>query len=137
MHFHKPSKYSVFLTVLIIGILTDQLFKYLYSHSFIAPCNPGIAFGIDVNGIFFTVLVLFLMGILFFREKNKFSVIAISLIFAGGFSNLFDRLAFGCVRDFIRTFWWFPVFNIADATIVLGGFLLFVNMFRGKFKFER
>lgn len=44
---------------------------------------------------------------------------------AGGLSNLFERLSFGCIMDYIHTVAWFPVFNMADLllTIAVLGFL--------------
>lgn len=58
-------------------------------------------------------------------KKNQF--IALSLVLAGGISNIYDRLLFGKVVDFMIM--GFPqlktgVFNIADVSIMTGLFLL-------------
>lgn len=45
--------------------------------------------------------------------------IAMVLIFAGGLSNLVDRVVFGCVRDFAFVPW-FPAFNPADVFLTIG-----------------
>ena len=60
---------------------------------------------------------------------------ALGLILAGTLGNLFDRLVFGGVRDFMhlhyQSFDW-PVFNFADCCLVLGAFLLLGQAFFGK-----
>lgn len=55
---------------------------------------------------------------------------AFSLIFAGAAGNLFDRIAFGSVTDFLdfyvgRHHW--PAFNVADSAITCGAMLLLAN----------
>ena len=47
------------------------------------------------------------------------SLLGLSLIILGALSNLLDRLIFGYVIDYINIFIW-PVFNLADAMIVVG-----------------
>ena len=48
----------------------------------------------------------------------------------GAVGNLIDRVALGCVTDMIKVefipFFQFPVFNIADILVVLGGILLVI-----------
>jgi lipoprotein signal peptidase len=60
---------------------------------------------------------------------------ALGLILAGTLGNLFDRLVFGGVRDFMhlhyQSFDW-PVFNVADCCLVIGAFLLLGQAFFGK-----
>jgi signal peptidase II len=60
---------------------------------------------------------------------------ALGLILAGTLGNLFDRLVFGGVRDFLhahyQSFDW-PVFNVADCCLVVGAFLLLAQAFFGK-----
>jgi signal peptidase II len=72
--------------------------------------------------------------LLFSSGLTRAHVTALSLILAGGGSNLFDRLSHnGRVVDFvvlgaggIRT----GVFNLADLTIMAGASLLVITMFR-------
>jgi signal peptidase II len=52
--------------------------------------------------------------------------IALSLVAAGAIGNSLDRLRSGYVVDFIHLEHW-PVFNVADALIVVGIFVLLVN----------
>lgn len=48
--------------------------------------------------------------------------------------NLIDRIVFGYVRDFmdIRLFkYYFPIFNISDALVVMGTILLIISVIKG------
>jgi hypothetical protein len=64
------------------------------------------------------------------NQKGFFSLVSLALILAGGFSNLFDRILFGCVRDFTLVSW-FPAFNPADVYLTVGATLfLFMSLQR-------
>lgn len=55
---------------------------------------------------------------------------ALTLIFAGAIGNMIDRLALGYVVDWVhfQVGWFdFPVFNLADACVVAGAFLLLAS----------
>jgi len=106
--------------------------------------NPGAVFGIGAGKrwffIFFTgAAILFALG-LFLRwttKRNYWTHFAIGLVLAGGLGNLYDRLIFGCVRDFLHPLpgrslplgWSWPwggreiwpyVSNVADAFLIVG-----------------
>ncbi len=60
---------------------------------------------------------------------------ALALILGGAAGNLFDRLAFGSVTDFLDFYvgsahW--PAFNVADSAIVCGSALLLLGMLWGR-----
>jgi signal peptidase II len=63
--------------------------------------------------------------------------IALSLIIGGALGNLFDRVYYGEVIDFLQfhagQFYW-PVFNIADSAICAGAFMLVVEAIFNKNK---
>lgn len=63
--------------------------------------------------------------------------IGLSLIIGGALGNLWDRISYGHVIDFIQLyvaqFYW-PVFNIADSAICVGAFMLIWNSFYKKVK---
>lgn len=60
------------------------------------------------------------------RQHQLFRLIAFSLILAGAFGNLYDRIIFGFVRDWILLFNR-SVINIADISIFVGVFLLLMT----------
>ena len=90
--------------------------------------NTGIAWGFLKGSNLFLMLIsaIVIAGIIYYREEffeEKISAIASSLILGGAFGNLADRLLQGSVLDFINFHFW-PVFNIADSSITIGGILL-------------
>jgi len=59
---------------------------------------------------------------------------ALGLILGGGLGNLWDRLQYGYVVDFISLHyggWYWPAFNIADSAISLGAAILIVDSLFG------
>lgn len=55
--------------------------------------------------------------------KGKLLLAAIGLLLGGALGNLWDRLVYGYVIDFIDLYvgdWHWPIFNIADAAICIG-----------------
>jgi signal peptidase II len=114
--------------------------------------NDGAVFGIGANQrlffIFFTIAAL-AAAILVFgcwtTRRATMAHLALGLILAGGLGNLYDRITFGFVRDFLHMlpgwtlpFGWnwpggsteiFPwVFNMADVMLLLGMGTLMVYM---------
>jgi signal peptidase II len=57
------------------------------------------------------------------------SSLALSFTLGGALGNLFDRLFFGAVTDFLDFIYW-PVFNFADTFLVVGLFLLIVSFLK-------
>jgi signal peptidase II len=98
--------------------------------------NSGMAFsrgqGLGpIIGVVAFVVVIVLVGSLA-RTATGFARVAVGLVIGGAVGNLCDRLfrsgggfLRGRVIDFIDLQWW-PVFNTADAAIVIGGVLLFL-----------
>lgn len=77
---------------------------------------------IILTSLFIVALIVFNY---FFKNKNYFYAISMGLLLSGAICNLFDRIKYGYVRDFINLeFMSFPVFNIADIAICVGVFLL-------------
>ena len=101
--------------------------------------NKGAAFSILTGRRILLILVaLVVIGVLiYYVRKNKIegkvNKIALSLVIGGSIGNLIDRILRGAVVDFIdiKIFGYnFPIFNLADTFIVLGVFLLIIEMFR-------
>jgi signal peptidase II len=67
-------------------------------------------------------------------QKITMTTVALALILGGALGNLYDRLAYGTVIDFLEVhiilghwnYHW-PDFNVADSAIVVGGVLLFLG----------
>lgn len=74
------------------------------------------------------IAALVLFYIRFRSDLTNRGKIIVSLIAAGAFGNLIDRLFIGYVRDMLEVlFLDFPVFNIADCAITLGSVLLVID----------
>jgi signal peptidase II len=96
--------------------------------------NTGAAFGLGkgaapvlvAGGV---VVVLFVVGSVA-RSRNTLAIVATSLVVGGAAGNLTDRLVRhngGAVIDFVDLRFW-PVFNLADASIVCGAVLLVIAL---------
>lgn len=87
--------------------------------------NEGAAFGLfaGFSGILLVtniIVVIALLLIIFLRPSDDviFNVSA-GLLLGGSAGNAIDRLRFGAVVDFLDIGWW-PAFNVADASLVVG-----------------
>lgn len=91
--------------------------------------NRGAAFGILQNKRFFFIIIttIVLAGIIYIMYRNnnlKFlTKISLALVVAGAIGNLIDRIRLHYVIDFFDFRIW-PVFNVADVNVVIGGVLL-------------
>ena len=91
--------------------------------------NTGSAFGLFPNQTFLLIVAsVVAIGFLvyFYRTHampRRLLRFAIGLQLGGAFGNLIDRLRAGEVVDFIDVGWW-PIFNVADSSIVVGMALL-------------
>ena len=59
--------------------------------------------------------------------------VALALILGGALGNLFDRLVYGHVIDFISVHWdrsYFPAFNLADSAITVGAVMMALDVVR-------
>ncbi len=107
--------------------------------------NPGIAFGQLQDGgsfarWFFVALAAAATVAVFYyfmrTPRNDDRVLgACALLLAGILGNLTDRVRLGHVVDFIvmhaGDYYW-PTFNVADASICIGAFLLMLDLFFGR-----
>ena len=116
--------------------------------------NPGMAFGFDPGSDFKLLISIFSLvasvGLLIYlfvsRNKSLSLRIAIALILAGAVGNVIDRMFYGLIYDYAPLFYgkvvdffdfdffnftllgrsydrW-PIFNIADASVSIGVFIL-------------
>lgn len=81
---------------------------------------------------FSVIAVLVVIGVLWRVGRNlSITSVALAFILGGALGNLYDRLRFGYVVDFLEVhihgYHW-PDFNVADSAIVCGACLLLIEM---------
>lgn len=110
--------------------------------------NPGAAFGILQNKQYFFIIitVVIVTGIIIFMKLNKNTLskmmkISLVMILAGAIGNFIDRIRLGYVVDFIDVkfgnFYDYPIFNIADSSIVVATFIIMYLILTNKFEINR
>ena len=103
--------------------------------------NEGIAFGLfsfDEKYLYniLTLFIVIIVLIIFFMliKSKGFKKYALLMILGGALGNVFDRIFYKAVPDFIDfhigDFHWF-IFNIADVFITLGVFFMILSEFIG------
>lgn len=88
--------------------------------------NYGIGFGLLQGTVPLVIIAsIAIIGWLLYHRKQFPAQmnVPISLLLAGAIGNLIDRLMFGSVTDFLDFRIW-PVFNVADSAVTIGGLLL-------------
>ena len=123
--------------IYIINLSKNSFDTELYSSKFINIIliwNEGIAFGLfsashEYWYNFLTIIIIFtalIILIISFRQERSQKYFLL-LVFGGALGNLYDRIFFKAVPDFIDlhigSFHWF-VFNIADIFITFGVIML-------------
>ena len=132
----------------VIDLFNDKNLLNIYITPFLnihLVWNKGIAFGLFSfgNSFFYELITIIIIGIIIIisimviKAKNL-SVYFLITILGGSLGNLFDRLYYSAVPDFIdfhiAGFHWF-VFNAADIFITIGIIcLIIVEMFPNKFR---
>ena len=82
---------------------------------------------------FFVITVIVSVVIIYLLIKNyKKSVwysVGLSFVLAGAIGNFIDRVRLGYVVDMLQTdFMNFPIFNVADSTLVVGVICIFIYL---------
>jgi signal peptidase II len=148
------------LILALIVVVIDRWSKRLvaariamYTHIQIIPGffrlthteNTGAAFSLFADSpahwksaalIGFSVVAMVIVIVLLWKQQALTTTgIALSLILGGAAGNLWDRVVSGRVIDFLllyfRHYQW-PVFNLADTSIVIGASLLVLEILFGK-----
>ena len=105
--------------------------------------NEGIAFGLfsfdeklyyNLLTIFICLITVIIIWLMF--KSERFEKLSYIMIIGGSLGNIFDRVFYSAVPDFIdihvNNFHWF-IFNVADIFISLGIFsLITIEILRGK-----
>ncbi len=112
-------------------IFFDQISKTLAGKYYFSVCNNFGVFGLVTGGFPVYLGVLLVVAYAIFVERRKLALMGLAFIFAGGLSNIIDRLLIGCVRDFIKILN-FPIFNLADVFITFGVVLAIFSLVKNK-----
>ena len=123
----RISKIYIIKIAEIEGTVDIYINQYL---NFFLIWNNGVAFGLlsfdeRIAYNFITaiiVTVIFLILVMVYKSENR-SVYFLLFILGGSLGNLFDRIYYSAVPDFIdlhyNNFHWF-IFNVADIFISIG-----------------
>ena len=148
------------LSISFIAILLDRLSKFLVDRHLtpgaaitVIPgifrithvLNTGAAFSIFAestspetvrNGlVLFSIFAAIVVLVMLWRAGTAINLtsVALALILGGAIGNLYDRVRYHFVIDFLEVkivhYHW-PDFNIADSCIVIGACLLVLEIFR-------
>ena len=161
----KLAKLLPFYWVSLIVIILDQISKYVVRDFLelgqiikLSPKliwltyvqNTGAAFSFSfgnplLNRILFIIISFIAITFIIYlsiKSKNRLELLSFALILGGALGNLVDRIFIGSVTDFIwcdfpdiiMTRW--PVFNIADSSIVIAIVLMIASTLFQKEKHE-
>jgi len=132
----RVSKYIILKLSQPLGELNISITSFL---NFQLIWNNGIAFGLfsfeqDFYYNLFTLLIITITSIIIWLSYKADGLEKISylMIIGGSLGNIFDRIFYSSVPDFIdisiNNFHWF-IFNVADIFITIGVILLIILEF--------
>jgi len=145
---------KLFWLVAVVLVGLDQVTKILYASTLVARAEqvqiiPGVlkfvdklpnqqgVFGMGPSSPFFyaaaTLLGLCLIAyfLLHLDPTRIWPHLGLGLLCGGALGNMVDRLVFSGVRDFIQMALWPFIYNVADAAICVGVFILITEAFFG------
>jgi signal peptidase II len=106
--------------------------------------NKGAAFSFLATAqgwqtLFFAAIAIVASVVISFlivrNRRNSLFCTGLALILGGALGNLYDRLVYGHVVDFLdfhAAGWHWPAFNVADSAITVGAGILIVESFLQK-----
>tara|TARA_S200000501_G_scaffold172212_1_gene162268 strand:+ start:73 stop:561 length:489 start_codon:yes stop_codon:yes gene_type:complete len=159
---NKKSRYLLITILVFLSIAFDQISKIWVRNNFesyseksiigdvftlIKVENTGafLGMGSELSEIprillliILPVIVLISITLYTYIDKtlDKLSIIGFSLIIGGGIANIFDRIVFGSVTDFLYInlggIFKTGIFNIADLSVTTGMILILLSSFKRK-----
>ena len=155
----KNNRYYKISSLIILSIFFDQLSKFWIRNNIesyneieligsfftlIRVENSGAFLGMGselsyipklILLIIFPIVVLVAVSIYTYMEKklDNLSLVGFSLIIGGGVANIFDRVVYGSVTDFLYInlgFFKTGIFNIADLSVTTGIILILIASFK-------
>lgn len=151
------NKFIVMSVLIVVILVLDLVTKYVIDGMYeegtgvsaipglfniISVHNYGAAWGIfEGSQVMLIIMSLIFLGIFiwyFIVEKKKswLLIVTFAFLFAGCLGNLYDRIVFGYVRDFIQFAFWqsFPIFNFADTFLTIGVIMFIIYLLIPLFK---
>ena len=151
------NKFIVMSVLIVVILVLDLVTKYIIDGMYeegtgvsaipglfniISVHNHGAAWGIfEGSQVMLIIMSLIFLGIFiwyFIVEKKKswLLIVTFAFLFAGCLGNLYDRIVFGYVRDFIQFAFWqsFPIFNFADTFLTIGVIMFIIYLLIPLFK---
>jgi len=158
----KKNRYSLITLIAGLSIAFDQLSKIWVRNNFesyieksiigdvftlIKVENTGafLGMGSELSEIprillliVLPIIVLISITLYTYLEKtlDQTSIIGFSLIIGGGIANIFDRIVYGSVTDFLYInlggIFKTGIFNIADVSVTTGMILILISSFKNK-----
>ena len=159
---NKKSRYLLITILVFLSIALDQISKIWVRNNFesyseksiigdvftlIKVENTGAFLGMgselsEIPRILLLIIlpVIVLISITLYtyidKSLDKLSIIGFSLIIGGGIANIFDRIVFGSVTDFLYInlggIFKTGIFNIADLSVTTGMILILISSFKRK-----
>ena len=144
--------YALYLLTVVVLVAADQFSKYIVVENIAENSNIvlikdffnltyvknyGAGFSILQNQKIFLIVIaiiaIVVVTYLLIKSSNSevLNRICYLLIIGGTLGNLFDRIRFSYVIDFLDFYIFgydFPVFNIADSFLTIGCFLLIISI---------
>ena len=97
----------------------------------------------SIKLLLLTILPMVALGLIFIyllTKKNltNTAIIGICFIIGGGAGNIYDRLVYGSVTDFLHidfVIFQTAIFNMADVSIMTGVFMIVIDAVRSRFNY--
>ena len=97
----------------------------------------------SIKLLLLTILPMVALGLIFIyllTKKNltNTAIIGICFIIGGGAGNIYDRLVYGSVTDFLHidfVIFQTAIFNMADVSIMTGVFMIVIDAVRSRFDY--
>ena len=160
---NSQQKRNLLITIIVLlSIASDQISKIWVRNNFESYTETSIIgdvftlIKVENSGAFlgmgselsetFRILLLIVLPIIVlvsitvytYIEKTlyKNSIIGFSLIIGGGIANIFDRIVYGSVTDFLYLnfggIFKTGIFNVADLSVTTGMILILISSFKNK-----
>ena len=124
----------------VLGVFANPPYRIEITSFFnlVLTFNTGVSFSLFAQSnprwilVGFSVAVCLGLGLWLWREPRPPLVASFGLIIGGALGNVYDRIFYGAVVDFLDFHiggWHWPAFNLADSAITLGALIFLFDAF--------